>query len=547
MSGVPSQIAIDNDSKRFPITVASIGLLLGAIAFWGTNTAILGLFHDDGIYAVVAKALAQGDGYRIISLPTTPAQTKYPFLYSYLLSLLWVLNSSFPQNIVLLKGLNMVVFTAIFFVAVAFYRRAAPGSTTAPVVFAVLVCCNPIIFGFTDYVLSDLWLVLLSLCALTLGAGGAEADRASSYRLLLLTGVTGMACLSRSAALPLVFAGAIHTFTVRGWRAAACFLLGVGLFMAPWLAWLWFHWQQPMDSLFAYYTAYDAMGTGAGEWTATIQHHWPVVLGNARYLSDMLELYYLTPLLPGIGLFFGFFSFIGLFTSARREDVFAWSFLIFSIALLLVWPFHPGRYLAPLTPLVLLFLFRGMARARSWLETVLSNSVSWHWLSRLAWSPVAIILLLDGVWLSSYLLIRDDQTTRALYGSRLPYGWNGFEESFAWIRAHAKPDALLATAYDPMYYLYTGRRAIRPALHRPATYFYPYGGAQPDVGSVQEIKPQLAKLRINYLIVDPLDGYAEGKATVKLLDDLIQSFGSRAEKVFTSTDGKHRIFRIAVD
>ena len=137
-----------------------------------------------------AKRLQQGDGYRIVSLPSAPAQTKYPFLYSYLLSWLWALNPSFPQNIALLKGLNVAVFVAIFFVAAIYYRRSASGSTTAAVLFAVLVCGNPIIFGFTDYVLSDLWLVLLSLCALALCAG-AEADRASSFRLLLLAGVIG--------------------------------------------------------------------------------------------------------------------------------------------------------------------------------------------------------------------------------------------------------------------------------------------------------------------------------------------------------------------
>ena len=525
-----------------PIVI--IGLLLGAAAFWGANKEIIGLFHDDGIYAVVGKAVAQGDGYRIVSLPSPPAQTKYPFLYSYLLSALWALNPSFPQNIPLLKALNVAILVAIFFVAVAYYRRCASGSTASAPLFALLVCCNPIIFGFTDYVLSDLWLVLLSLCALTLCAGG-ETYRATFWRLLLLAGVTGLAWLGRSAALPLLCAGAIYAFTVRGWRAMTCYILGVLALLAPWLAWLWSHGQQPADSLFAYYTAYDVTGAGAGEWAATIRRHWSIIQGNARYLYGMLETFYLTPLLPGFGLFLGVFSFIGVIASARREDLFAWSFLALSVALLLVWPFHPGRYLAPLAPLVLLFLFRGMARAQSWLETALRhNTASWRWLARLAWCPVLIILLLDGVWLSSYLLIRDDQTTRALYGRRLPYSWSGFEESFAWIRAHTDADALLATSYDPMYYLYTGRRAIRPALHRPASYFYPYGEAQPDVGSVEEVKPQLVKLRINYLIVDPLDGYAEAKATVRLLDQLIESFGSRAEQVFTSTDGKHRIYRV---
>ncbi len=536
----------NNISIPFSLIVVALGLLLGAAAFWGANKQILGLFHDDGIYAVVGKAVAQGDGYRILSLPNAPAQTKYPFVYSYLLSWLWALNPSFPQNIALLKGLNIAIFVAIFLVAVIYYRRGASGSITAAVLFAVLVCCNPIIFGFTDYVLSDLWLVLLTLSALTLSVG-AEADRARLSRLLFLAGVTGLACLSRTAALPLVFAGAIHSFLLRGWRAAGGFVLVVTLIMSPWLAWQWFYSEQPLDSLFAYYTAYDATGAGVGEWAATLHRHWSIVVGNSRYLLDMFELFYLTPLLPGFGLIIAVFSFVGVFAWAPRDEVFAWSFLIFSIALLLAWPFHPGRYLAPLAPLALLLLFRGMARAQSWIETTLGNAASWHWVSRVAWSPVPIILLLNGVWLSSYLLIRDAQTTRGLFGRRVPYSWTGFEESFTWIRAHAKPDALLATAYDPMYYLYTGRSALRPALHRPASYFYPYGEAQADVGSVEEIKPQLVKLRINYLIVDPLDGYAEGKATVKLLDDLVQSFGSRAEQVFTSTDGKHRIYRMAMD
>jgi hypothetical protein len=63
-----------------------------------------------------------------------------------------------------------------------------------------------------------------------------------------------------------------------------------------------------------------------------------------------------------------------------------------------------------------------------------------------------LILLLNGIWLSSYLLINDDGTTRGLYGSRVQYGWRGFEESFAWIRENTQPGALLASAYDPMYY-----------------------------------------------------------------------------------------------
>jgi hypothetical protein len=248
-----------------------------------------------------------------------------------------------------------------------------------------------------------------------------------------------------------------------------------------------------------------------------------------------------------LGLFVFGFTVIGVIVSIRRREIFVWSFFLSSLGLLLVWPFHPARYLASLVPLLMLFLFRGMQASQLWLERMTGDSGLGILFAKLAWCPVVAILLVDGIWLSSYLLIRDDQTIRGAYGRRLPFGWKGFEESFAWIRANTERDDLLATAYDPMYYLYTGRQAIRPALHRPASYFYPYGAANPDVGLVDDIKPQLMQLRVKYLIADPLDGYAEGSATLKLFDQLVQSYGDQAKKVFTSSDGKHRIYRLGID
>ena len=59
-------------SRPFAVAVIAIAPLLGGAALWGANSKILGLFHDDGIYTVVAKSLYQGDGYRIISLPSAP-------------------------------------------------------------------------------------------------------------------------------------------------------------------------------------------------------------------------------------------------------------------------------------------------------------------------------------------------------------------------------------------------------------------------------------------------------------------------------------------
>ena len=534
-------------SSRPSVGVVVVGLLIGAAAFLGLNPDTLGLFHDDGIYAVVAKSLAEGNGYRILSLPGEPAQTKYPFLYSFLLSGIWKLFPRFPQNILVLKTFNVGVIEAIFFSSVIYYRRSLRDAGIGAALFGIVVCANPIIFTFTDYALSDLLSVLLTVMMLTLCSSDSSGQ--SRYRHPMMLGaVASLGCLTRMAAAPLLIAGGVYAFSTRGVRGLLWFGGGALFFLSPWFYWVAVSRQPPVNPLFDYYFAYDFLGGKTAGIGSAIARHLTVIIGNTHYVLDTFELLYLTPLLPGLVFLIAAVTILGMVESIRLEESFAWSFFIASIALLLVWPFQPGRYAAPLIPLVVLFLFRGVQVLQRWLEKKpRPGAAPARSLAKLAWLPLIAILSLDGVWLSAYLLIRDPNTTRGFYGNRLPYSWPGFQETFAWIRDHTQPAALLATAYDPMYFLYTNRKAIRPAFHRPASYFYPYGAASPDVGAAEEIKSQLVKLRVAYLIIDPLDGYAEGKATLRLFDDLVRSFGEKAQLVFTSSDGKHRIYALITD
>src|SRR5881409_1429359 len=92
-------------------TVLAGSCLLYAAAF---TPARFGFYHDDGIYVVTAKALATGQGYRIISLPYEPAQTKYPPFYPFLLSLVWRAYPRFPNNLVPMMLLSLIAATAFF-------------------------------------------------------------------------------------------------------------------------------------------------------------------------------------------------------------------------------------------------------------------------------------------------------------------------------------------------------------------------------------------------------------------------------------------------
>ena len=93
---------------KFPSVIILLLLLLPSAVYlwWSDDIPQFGDPHDDAVYFVSAKSLANGGGYRIESLPGEPSQTKYPPLYPLLLSLAWRINPHFPENLPLAAWLS---------------------------------------------------------------------------------------------------------------------------------------------------------------------------------------------------------------------------------------------------------------------------------------------------------------------------------------------------------------------------------------------------------------------------------------------------------
>ena len=68
---------------------------------------------------MLAKALATGDGFRMINMPGAPHATHFPPGYPLLLAALWKLFPSFPDNIVVFKFVNALFLAAT---AIGTYR-----------------------------------------------------------------------------------------------------------------------------------------------------------------------------------------------------------------------------------------------------------------------------------------------------------------------------------------------------------------------------------------------------------------------------------------
>jgi hypothetical protein len=80
-----------------------VAVVLGVGSWWSVG-GVCGVYHDDAIYVITAKALADGEGYRLINLPDQPYQTKYPILVPSVLALVWLLWPTFPDNLVAMQG-----------------------------------------------------------------------------------------------------------------------------------------------------------------------------------------------------------------------------------------------------------------------------------------------------------------------------------------------------------------------------------------------------------------------------------------------------------
>ena len=68
---------------RAGVAVALGALAAGALAL---NDSLVGVFYDDGLYAVLARSLASGHGYAYLHLPGAPAATHFPPLYPLILT-----------------------------------------------------------------------------------------------------------------------------------------------------------------------------------------------------------------------------------------------------------------------------------------------------------------------------------------------------------------------------------------------------------------------------------------------------------------------------
>jgi hypothetical protein len=424
-----------------------------------------GIWHDDGVYVLLGRALAGGEGLRYVGVVGEPLAGKFPPLYPLVLAVVWLLAPGFPENAVLLNGVNILLL-------------ALAGGAFAILLIRGLGLPKSLAFGVTllAWLSPHLWRVALVpmseplfLFTLILGvwAGtGMERKEGMTPALLFLL-AAGAVFYARSLGIALLLAGVLALGLGGRRRAAGWTFVGAAALVLPWSLWS----ATATAGLPGPFK--DTLGSYSGWWVRQ------VVQEPGAYVAFLpSNLYRLLQqagalLLPGIegaarwiGIALVPLAMVGLGTTVRR----GWTLvatLALSFVVLLVWPFRDIRLMVPFQPFLVLGGILGFRH-------LLGRAGKRRWVR---WGARAGAF----VWIGVFV---------AVSGHRLWSGWPGrpyqaraeaLERAVRAVVEKTPPDAVVgAPELWAGLHLFSGRTVM------PSARFFPLAREAPSWGSEEE-------------------------------------------------------------
>ena len=450
--------------KRF---ASPLGLLL-VLALLVPSAAYLWRFrdvprfgdlHDDSLYFVSAKSLADGGGYRIESLPGEPAQTKYPPLYPLLLSIAWRLNPQFPANLTLAAWLSWLALPAILFELAFLYPRwGLPRAGVWALIF--LFAVNPYVILFSTQLLSEMPFLALSLAVILVIERAAKGSVAAAA---WAGAIAGLAYLTRSAGLALLVSGIVYLWLIRKQRvAAALFSAAMVPFVAGWMLWARLHQTATNDPALIYYLDYFRYELYSVSWSDLHLILWKNLDGLLWGLGGLiLPKVFDSQFLKILSEVLAIAMISGVVRLVRSGKAAFYSlFGLLSAGLLIIWHFPPNeRFVLPLMPLALAGLGTEADHLAAMFQSARRHPDKGQRVAAAGFLAVVVAiglgcLALQAVMDWSFLPADAAQHRERKIQSASLYGW---------IRANTAADASFLAADDAMLFLNTGR----PAMSKP--------------------------------------------------------------------------------
>ena len=469
------------DKKHISLVIVLALAVVGSLYFEAIKPDKFGFYHDDGIYLVTAKALATGQGYKILSLPGEPWQTKYPPLYPLALSILWQANPDFPGNLVLFfvfSILSMLIFHAL--TAAYLVKKSFTGPVQVLLIL-LLTAFNWRVLILATSILSEALYSVLALCVLWLASseGKRPAGQKGLWLGVSLALLLVLAALTRLVGISLLAAVLFYSLKRREIRR---FLLPIVLsvsIIAGWFLWCYLHQSSSIGTHIAYYTNYfqdwhslirsdelGVQGSFLGSLASMVGKNVVTMLSIIPVLCFGMEINKVQTIpeawqFPAIliGLSSLILLFIGFYKTRSAENGLLHYYILAYLAMHLLWPYTIfDRFLIPILPFLLLFIVSGGAAMLSGCLKATPAHKRKERIIRLVFSCIFLASLFVTACLGLTFGLRD----------QLKYAKTRYEaeaqqkrELTEWLKANSRDGDILVCYQDPVYFLNAGIKAIR--------------------------------------------------------------------------------------
>jgi len=481
-----------------------------------------GMYHDDGIYLVTAKSLAEGHGYKIISLPGEPPQTKYPVLFPFLLSLVWRVYPKFPANLPLLRLVPLGSTVAWMVLAAEVLRMLGASRRERALILLLTVGSPWVAFLATTTLSESLFAALLTAGLLLLIRTTEPAGTATGF----WAGVAfGAALLTRAAGAVPAAAGLVVLAWSKRWSATVAYGLGFGLVAIPWFVWV----LGQNSSSAAIDTYYSALPYGSWNIVSSYapSEKLEVLVTNVIYsclaIGQIWGWAWPGLMAPLIAAPLAMLVVAGLWRSRAEPAV---AVIGAYIAMVLMWVWPPLRFLLPVTPLLIWYGIVGARRTRT------------------AYALLAV-LLATSAYKVVILTAQVSRTGVAWPVQNVPDDWNSMVKVFAWVNDNTSPNAVLSGNLDPTYFLFTNRKALRAFETDPYRLYYNVLGRPGDpVGTSETFRRRLLSTRSDYLILTPSKNFAQMAYVSHFAHELAASGDGSMTRVAAALDSGYEIYSV---
>jgi hypothetical protein len=437
------------------LAVAAVFLLLLAMVakpVWeGREQWNFGQFGDDGVYMVTAKSLAQGDGYRVLSLPGKPFAVKYPPLYPLYLSIAWRIQPNLPDTLRVAATMQALLLPVFLALMMAVLRQLGLSWTRTLWIAATMLVTVPMVLMYVTLFAELLFFSLLFASILVIQRSADTTDDSATWLALAGGLITGLAYLARNAALPMLAAAPVFYFLRKKPKLAVWFLLLALPISAGWHVWTFTHGGLGATGTNAsYLNEYVNIIHVTGFWN----NLWKQLGSVSSSIAENLIPGIVT-LLLGFPLFHMVFlaAIVGNVRLSRRTPVSIYSvFAVPYVVMVLLWWFEGvARLLLPIWPLI----GAGLTEEASHFLSLVDKSESSFKRRVARWALVAVGVLLvirtdAGAWAQVHSLLAQDRSDRL---QDLP--------AYAWLLDHRKDNAVVLTWNDSTAYLYSGATTSR--------------------------------------------------------------------------------------